>query len=109
MTCYCKADMCNDRNFKRQNFRKWQKATEALFEVVFSIEPFNSVLHIISYLTGYKKSFTMYFVQARVSSITWKLFDWVPEIFFYSVVIGAIVIILKLLTKLPQLSSSKKR
>jgi len=78
MTCYCKADMCNDRNFKRQNFRKWQKATEALFE-------------------------------ARISSITWKLFDWVPEIFFYSVVIGAIVIILKLLTKLPQLSSSKKR
>jgi len=78
MTCYCKADMCNDRNFKRQRFRKWQKETEDLFE-------------------------------SRISSITWKLFDWVPEIFFYSVVIGAIVIILKLLTKLPQLSSSKKR
>ena len=36
MTCYCKADMCNDRNFKRQNFRKWQKETEALFEVLSS-------------------------------------------------------------------------
>merc|ERR1711944_134783 len=78
MTCYCKADMCNDRNFKRQNFRKWQKATEALFE-------------------------------ARISSITWKLFNWVPEIFFYSVLLGAIVIVLKFLTTLPQLSSCKKR
>merc|ERR1719411_1897951 len=78
MTCYCKTDLCNDRNFRRHHFRKCQKETEALFE-------------------------------ARISSITWKLFDWVPVVFFYSVLLGAIVIILKLLTTLPQLSSCKKR
>jgi len=78
MTCYCKGDKCNDRSFRRKQFRKWQVETEALFET-------------------------------RISSITWKLFEWVPEIFFYSVLLGAILIVLKFLTTLPQLSSCKKR
>lgn len=78
MTCYCKADLCNNRGFRKSNFKKWQKETEALF-------------------------------KTRIESIAWKLFDWVPEIFFYSVVIGAVVVIVKFLSSLPQFSSKKRR
>lgn len=78
MTCYCKTDLCNNRSFRRNNFKKWQKNTEALF-------------------------------KARIESIAWKLFDWVPEIFFYSVVIGAMVVIVKFLSSMPQFSSKKRR
>ena len=48
MTCYCKTDMCNDRNFRRHHFRKWQKETEALFEVLSLIDKMNSYRYILS-------------------------------------------------------------
>ena len=33
MTCYCKTDLCNNRSFRKSNFKKWRKQTEALFKV----------------------------------------------------------------------------
>ena len=111
MTCYCKTDFCNDRNFRRNEFKKWQIQTEALFEVssVSLVFLLGNRVNLVSNKTicTLQKN-VLFSFQARISSLTWQLFEWVPEIFFYSVLMAAVVIILKFVSSLPQFSSKNR-